>query len=422
MAAAAVLQRVWPQKQQQHPRPIDRRKKYAQPLPIEAFPLPAFIPSNPLSYFRILLHFLYPYLRRRNSHSKIYHGYYSPQTRSVHITDPEHIQALWCSGFFGKGSLSRSEPEWLARERKRLAVEAVHGQPNTAAEVTNQRRQARREEKRSRAQRERAELEMQLIAEGKLTKPTEHTLESVTANGSAVTTPAANGSLVTPLPAISNAGATQMASITNPADMVLEDMEHLQLNPQEALFLAYGLGTLKVHATSSSKSPSLQTQDLLHLFRRTALFPSLGSDHTTPRPDDTFMVHYAAYHHYRSLGWVVRPGIKFAVDLLLYARGPVFSHAEFAVIVLPAYSRWDTATLARYHGDDNPWRERSEWWYIHAANRVQNQVLKTLVVTYVDVPTPDVAEKAGTDMSALMKSYSVREIVVKRWTANRNRG
>jgi tRNA-splicing endonuclease subunit Sen2 len=46
------------------------------------------------------------------------------------------------------------------------------------------------------------------------------------------------------------------------------------------------------------------------------------------RFDNPFLVNYAVYHHYRALGWVVKNGIKFCVDLLLYKRGPVFSHAE----------------------------------------------------------------------------------------------
>jgi len=48
-----------------------------------------------------------------------------------------------------------------------------------------------------------------------------------------------------------------------------------------------------------------------------------------PRVDNPFLVHYVAYHHFRSLGWVVRSGIKFCADMLLYKRGPVFTHAEF---------------------------------------------------------------------------------------------
>lgn len=47
------------------------------------------------------------------------------------------------------------------------------------------------------------------------------------------------------------------------------------------------------------------------------------------RFDNPFLVNYAVYHHFRSLGWVVKSGIKFCVDLLLYKRGPVFHHAEY---------------------------------------------------------------------------------------------
>lgn len=45
--------------------------------------------------------------------------------------------------------------------------------------------------------------------------------------------------------------------------------------------------------------------------------------------DNPFLINYAVYHHYRSLGWVVKGGIKFCVDYLLYKRGPVFTHAEY---------------------------------------------------------------------------------------------
>lgn len=44
--------------------------------------------------------------------------------------------------------------------------------------------------------------------------------------------------------------------------------------------------------------------------------------------DNPFLVNYVVYHHYRSLGWVIKGGIKFCVDFLLYKRGPVFAHAE----------------------------------------------------------------------------------------------
>ena len=52
------------------------------------------------------------------------------------------------------------------------------------------------------------------------------------------------------------------------------------------------------------------------------------------RFDNPFLINYVVYHHYRSLGWVVKGGIKFCVDYLLYKRGPAFSHAEFVPLSL----------------------------------------------------------------------------------------
>lgn len=46
------------------------------------------------------------------------------------------------------------------------------------------------------------------------------------------------------------------------------------------------------------------------------------------RPDNPFLLSYIAFHHYRSLGWAVKSGLKFCCDWLLYKRGPVFGHAE----------------------------------------------------------------------------------------------
>lgn len=56
--------------------------------------------------------------------------------------------------------------------------------------------------------------------------------------------------------------------------------------------------------------------------------PNLASVYLD-RFDNPFLIHYAAYHYYRSHGWVVKGGIKFCVDYLLYKRGPVFQHAEY---------------------------------------------------------------------------------------------
>ena len=66
------------------------------------------------------------------------------------------------------------------------------------------------------------------------------------------------------------------------------------------------------------------------------------------------------------------------------------------------------------------------WWGLHATNRVQSQVRKTLVLCFVDVPSPlevdfDFVEGGEVDLGVLMRSFRVREFVVGRWVPSRSR-
>jgi tRNA-splicing endonuclease subunit Sen2 len=190
----------------------------------------------------------------------------------------------------------------------------------------------------------------------------------------------------------------------------IENKEHLQLSPEEAFFLSFGLGALSVLDPVTQKPISLQ--NLLALFRSHSYFPP----NQDLQPDDPFLVHYAVYHHFRSLGWVPRHGIKFGVDWMIYQRGPVFDHAEFGAMVMSAYS-------------DPWWREQGKqppkksWHWLHGVNRVLSHVLKSLVLVYVDVPTPAVFDEAMNKggIAAALKTYNVREFMVRRWSSNRNR-
>ncbi|RMX99790.1 hypothetical protein D0867_11972, partial [Hortaea werneckii] len=213
-------------------------------------------------------------------------------------------------------------------------------------------------------------------------------------------------------------------------DPLIENQEHLQLTLEEAFFLAFGLGVLSIRTAADPTRPlSTSTSDLLSLFSQTSYFPPRPAS-TLPspvdvEPDSPFLLNYVTYHHFRSLGWVVRPGVKFAVDYLLYNRGPVFSHAEFAVVILPAYTHayWQTAGGS----ERKRFKEMQDWWWLHCVNRVQSQVRKSLVLCYVDVPPPPPAvsaeEEGGRDWSVrgLLEGYKVREFVLRRWLANRSR-
>lgn len=190
--------------------------------------------------------------------------------------------------------------------------------------------------------------------------------------------------------------------------------EHLQLTPEEAFFLAFGLGALRVADPYSGQY--LGVREMLRLFRQHSYVPPrTGPDDPDLRPDDGFLVHYAVYHHFRSLGWVPRSGIKFAVDWLLYTRGPVFDHAEFGVIVLPSYSH------AWWKANGRPKQDRN-WQWLHSVVRVLSHATKSLVLVYVDVPPPTQFNQAlESGFSEALKLYKVREVLVKRWSSNRNR-
>lgn len=63
--------------------------------------------------------------------------------------------------------------------------------------------------------------------------------------------------------------------------------------------------------------------------------------------ESSFPLRYAAYIYYRSRGWIVRPSLCLGgVDFLLYAEGPPWRHAAFAVLVEPSAAAAGVANRA----------------------------------------------------------------------------
>lgn len=427
-------------------------------LPVTLYQAPPLIPHNPLSILHhIYLYFFPPIV----SHTPSYTAVFSPETSSVNVTDAQAILDLWRRGFWGKGSLSRSEPTWLQRELRRLGYEDVS---ETSEEVTRRRREERKEFKKERAQKEKEELERILREEAEKKKisgndsgvsseiKTEFETSKVMAegihSGNGLPTPplsiteatellAPESSSIIAVQTCEDSGAPpDMVALPSPskgvrfadnpiAEIVIleerpsassvQDEEHLQLTLHEAFFLVFALGVLTVSDPSTKQQ--ILTPDLLTLFRKHSASPPIPAtvalSFTT---DDRFLIDYAVYHHFRSLGWVVKHGIKFSVDFLLYSRGPVFTHAEYGVVVVPNYSTWDNSREET---------KRREWWWLHEIMRVSSQVKKTVVLCYVDVPTvEDVKgweEKSGMGLKGLLAKYKIREVGLSRWIPNRNR-
>ncbi|ETN44490.1 tRNA-intron endonuclease [Cyphellophora europaea CBS 101466] len=462
-------------------------------LPIEIHPLPVLIPHNPISVVAYVLSYLtqvlYPPLQ------PTYNGYFSSATSSIHVTDNDTIKKLWEMGFFGRGSLSRSEPTWLENQKRQGA---------TAEENTAQRREQRRQVKLERAKKEQEEIEKRLSEEmrtnsnGNLlknnatdvsdigsvlnseggtpteslrpalsSKPSDLNLEAngsihgfdewkktVEANGLPTPPPTSTSSedtnpldsrpvqrlqrtktvrfsptiearefdLSSPVISPIKSPGSSLAAPEKPGPKevaVIENQEHLNLSLEEAFFLSYGLGVLNVYCDDSDTI--LPPASLLSLYRRHSYHPPRSLS-VPAEPDDPFMLSYVAYHHYRSAGWVVRSGIKFGTDYLLYNRGPAFSHAEFSITILPSYSHayWRSTQA---HKDYVAEKTKKTWWWLHGVNRVQAQVHKQLIICYVDVPPPFRGEDKGrdTDIGLELSRYKVRDVAIKRWTPNRTR-
>jgi tRNA-splicing endonuclease subunit Sen2 len=602
-------------------------KLYALPAPLRTFPLPTFVPHNPLSLFHVLYVWLSQTIQQPSSHFETpYYGWFSPDTRSVHVTDSRSIRGLWEQGFYGKGSLSRSEPNWLNREKNRRGSTSKA----TSEERTRKVRLERQQMKWERARKEREAIDQKLTEEAEaelakdslgietttsahseplvedqassrimkdygdlLTKgprvllppigpmellslpnsfsdleiyfagehrqlhepwrtkdlsdqpngkpgrlsyeapvgPLEllalpnsdadpfmdanssdsfsfaeekilghgsnghavledqthaiskaastangdssvnglginghskttqlHNVEigeidikdedirgsadsddttdtsSVTRSGSALV----NGCPGTPKikrqksvrfsptvekntfiqsePPSPERGATSTTTVEEEPP-IIRDQEHFQLTMEEAFFLSYALGVLTI--LDPATKAAICKQELFSLFRKSSFYPPLSNPGLFP--DDPFMINYVVYHHFRSLGWVVRGGVKFSMDYMLYNRGPVFSHAEFGVIILPSYSDpyWNRDVFLQNYVKG---KEKRSWSWLHCINRVITQVKKTLIIVYVDIPKPLNAgeeEKLGVD--GVLGRYRVREFMMKRWSANRMR-
>jgi len=274
-------------------KPPPRTKKpnynllHANPLPLTIQPLPPLIPHNPLS----LLHIVYAYFfcRVPCQSEPLYTGFFNPATRSVHVTDTRSIQAFWNNGFFGKGSLSRSEPTWISRRRRALGV-IGKDEALTAEEITERRRKERKEFKLERARAEKEKIQNQLAQEGKIGLSEATSSQEAASENKSVT--------FAPLE-LPNAEKKEQ----QPKQVVdIEDLEHLQLTLEEGFFLTYGLGALKItepegnvcflchrrHCHNKNKSNihrrNLLKSTMLYIcFENTRTFPQLRMKRTYNR-------------------------------------------------------------------------------------------------------------------------------------------
>ncbi|CAK1555755.1 unnamed protein product [Leptosia nina] len=148
--------------------------------------------------------------------------------------------------------------------------------------------------------------------------------------------------------------------------------EKLMLTKQEAFFLVYGLGCLQV---LDSENKVLKVKDCWKLFAES---------------DSSFIRKYVVYHYYRSKGYIVKPGIKFGGDYLLYREGPGINHSDFIVVIKHEYDDYNT------------------WLSILAHVRMAVTTLKEILT--IEVIEPNANMTLPNDLN----KYTVKELLLTR--------
>ncbi|KAJ1823248.1 tRNA splicing endonuclease subunit sen2 [Coemansia sp. RSA 2675] len=173
-----------------------------------------------------------------------------------------------------------------------------------------------------------------------------------------------------------------------------EVMEPMQLSFHETLFLSQ----LKCLQVRDSEGTEHSYEALWRLFCEIDRSPD-------------FALKHAAYCYYRSRGWVVRSGLKFGSDFMLYSKSPAHSHAQYSVVVRHCSQELEE--------EEQPRALPDSWQFLLSLSRVTSQVRKTLVLCYVDPPAGTGTESAQDLASPDLAQYKVREFVVQRFNPNR---
>lgn len=307
--------------------------------------------------------------------------------QQVLVQNPDHIQTLYRQGFFGKGVLSKSGPahsvsdQWESGDGEVLPVASC----------------SRYEELLQWAG-------LTLSAQGLDEAAVCHTLEQVSSTVSTEQvrdhiqnredqTPGSRPGLE-PGFSVPGAGFVLVRGDGSQSEIrraPISLSEPLQLSHEEAFFLVYALGCLTVYHQQTPLS-------VLQLWLTCRSFRS------------DFVSSYAAYHFYRSRGWVPKTGCgaKYGADMMLYRKGPPFYHASYSVVVERI-----TGAFA-----DPPLRPFS-WRSLSALSRVTANVSKELLLCYIIFPFDQ--SKADLQSPDCLRTLTVQEVMVSRWVSSRER-
>ena len=172
--------------------------------------------------------------------------------------------------------------------------------------------------------------------------------------------------------------------------------DHVELSPVEAFYCIHKLNCLNVYTIDNEV---VDCHDLWAEYTRTNV---------------NFIPAYAAYCYLKQNGWVVMNGIKFGVDYLVYKGSPEAYHSSYCVKVRVCVKE----TLSDSKSIFTP--TRLDCRELAALQRVAEGTGKYLLILDVIIPHHSIAGSAGSN-PACVSSFTVQEVLVKRWIAGKER-
>ena len=180
-------------------------------------------------------------------------------------------------------------------------------------------------------------------------------------------------------------------------------IEYLQLSAEESFYLV-DEKVLKVQKETTPASNPVAYYTVEEMWEE--FVNNLG---------ERFIANYCVYCHYKNFSKIVRGGLKFGVDFVLYNEGgPKKLHAEWAVIL---------QTICREESEKAMGEEITRITTskdLQTVSRITETVAKGLIICFVieDIKEGETVTKTH---PSILSNYAIRDFVVKRWEPTRNR-
>lgn len=297
---------------------------------------------------------------------------------------------LWYGGYFGTGNLSRSQPTWLSRKKRSLNEEKKSSQ--FPEDLTAQRRWKKKIIKEQQSEYDKTFKKFvnndEKIDQSELLK----SYENLKALKKDRTTSS-----------IADLGTIEDIDIDK-----IQDEEEYVLTIEEYLYLKLFISNNSKYLKYVTKGLKLQPDIPLN---KLISFDNLKQA----------LVRFVVYSALRNKGYIVREGVKFGADFLVYdKKGPVFQHSDYSIVIRDftnseedIMSAEDILSRLRIIGtankkmiamdvestiDDNKWEKIQEKW----SKSENNKTLETLFLS-------------------LIKQFSINQLLIERWLPERNR-